>query len=684
MSSLYGSQVPWPELLPPQSAQPHQSLFGGPSSDVVQPSSQPEPPRNSLFGGPINPDVPSEPLSEADPMDEEPDQNEFDTIMREQPLAFQSDSDDETYEDNTRGRSRIRSKLPQKSQRDPIQYVVDRGLDLPPGVERPNLFDGHATSWRNYNADEIGAYNAMVTHRTRDLAAHLYNAHVIRRRARDTARKNPGVIEKAPLRVNKRWAAWPVHAAAVPRFNEMIQREMDAPDIFQQEPDSRPSAELEECITAFILKTSKETFQARELNFEEIENKPGNKMLDGDELMDDELEKKEEDDEEEPVDTRILQPTVLIDEDKSIRLLRPLARNVISQVDRLLYGLHCAIKGRKFEEDSDDEQWSDSDEEDYLTRESRKSRSRSRSRGRRSARQESKERDLSRRSNSAHISTGVTGLEKEDENLPGVSQSRAQSRDSIGHDNNQHTKGRLKLRDWSEVMGLASMMGLPTPAVMRASRRCADLFGEDMEFRIMPEGRVKKRSKTGAREEYAYTESDSEIDSAPPSPQPIPPPTPQPNRRQTTKPQPEPNSPAKVPKAKAMTPKPKPKPKIPKSNTRTPGQRRSKAHKSPAIVPPSASPSPAPEEPTEPVAEPTAEDTEQAADQEPKTAKPGVGKGPHRKVDILCPVRTCTRHTNGFSRKWNLNQHLKKAHGIHVAPGNEASIEQDDRAIVLE
>lgn len=686
MSSLYGSQVPWPELLPPQSAQPRQSLFGGPSSDVLQPSSQPEPPRSSLFGGPISQDVPLEPISEADLMDEEPDQNEPDTIMREQPLAFQGDSDDESYEGNNRGRSRIRSKGPQESQHDPIYYVVDRGLDLPPGVERPNLFDGHATSWRNYNADEIGAYNAMVTHRTRDLAAHLYNAHVIRRRARDTARKNPGIVDKTPLRVNKRWAAWPVHAATVPRSNEMIQRRMDAPDIFQMEPDSRPSGELEECITAFILKTSKETFQARELDFVEIEDNPRNKMLDGDELMDDELEKKEEDEEGEPVDTRILRPTVLLDEDKSIRQLRPLARNVISQVDRLLYGLHCAMKGRKFEEDSGDEQWSDSDEEDYLTRESAKSRSRSRSRGRRSARQESQERDLSRRSNSARLSTG---LETEDENLPDVSQTRAQSRgSSVGRDNNQHIKGRHKLRDWSEVMGLASMMGLPTPAVMRASKRCADLFGEDMEFRTMPEGRVKKRSKAGAREEYAYTESESEIDSAPPSPRPIPPPTPQPNRRQTTKPQLEPKSPAKIPKAKVVIPKPKPKPKIPKSNTRIPGQRRSKAHKSPAIVPPSVSSSPAPEERAEPVvelvAEPTAEHTEQAANQEPKAAKPGVGRGPHRKVDILCPVRTCTRHTKGFSRKWNLNQHLKKAHGIHVAPGNEASVEQDDPVIVLE
>ncbi|CAP91850.1 Pc13g07810 [Penicillium rubens Wisconsin 54-1255] len=643
MSSLYGSQQ-WPELLPPQSAQPRPSLFGGPSSDGLQPSSQPEPPRSSLFGGPFEQDLPLEPFSE-DPMDEEPDQNEneFDTLMREQPLAFPDDSDDESYQENNRGRSRTRSKRTQKPQHEPIYYVVDRGLDLPPGVERPNLFDGHATSWRNYNADDIGAYNAMITHRTRDLAAHLYNAHVIRRRARDTARKSHGVVDQAPLRVHKWWAAWPVHAATVPRPNELIQRTMDAPDNFQMQPDPRPSAELEECITAFILKTSKETFQAREWTFEEIEDNSRNKMDGEDELMDDELEKKEEDEEEEeaPVDTRILRPTVLLDDDRSLRQLRPLARNVISQVDRLLYGLHCAMKGRKFEEDSGDEQWGDSDEEDYPVRENRQRGSRSRSRGRRSARQESRERELSRRSNSVRISTG---LDTENESLPEVSQTRAQSRgSSASRDNSRHTKGRLRLRDWSEVMGLASMMGLPAPAVMRASKRCADLFGEDMEFRIMPEGRVRKKRKADAREEYVYTESESDNDSAPPSPQPSPVPIPQPSHRPEPIPELEPKPRVNMPKPKAKTPKSKE--KTPKSKARAP---------------------------------------EQAVDEEARTVKPGVGKGAHRKADILCPVRSCTRHTNGFSRKWNLNQHLKKAHGIHVAPGNEASIERDDPVIRIE
>jgi hypothetical protein len=571
-------------------------------------------------------------------------QDEVDMVMQEQLLVPQDDSDDESYGADNRGRSRRRSKRADSLQKEPVLYVVDRGLDLPPGVERPNLFDGHSVSWRRYNTDEIGAYNAIITKRSRDLAAHLYNAHALRRRTRGIPREKLEADPQAPPTVRKRWAAWPVHAAKVPRADEIIEKRWNNSETLKMPPDPRPSAGLEECITAVMLKASEEQFQAREWNYEEIKEDSEQKLNDGDDLMEDELEKKE-DEEEEPVDTRFLEPIIQLDDDASLRQLRPLARNVISQVDRLLYGLHCAMKGRKYEEgDSGGEQSSDSDDEEGDIHESR-----SRSRGRRQARGDTQDRATSFRSNSANTSTGP---ETDDESLPGVSLSRGRSRNSTtDHNSNHYLKGRLKLRDWSEVMGLASMLGLPTAAVMRASKRCADLFGEDMEFRTMPEGRVRKKLKTGDQEEYAYTESEgeSDSDSSPPSPQPNSWPTPIPPLIPTRTPRPE------------LEPKPKGK----KSS-----QRRTKVRKTPAIVPASASSSPEPEAPVEP-AEGAAVKAEQFGDKEAKSVKPGVGKGPHRKVDIVCPIRSCIRHKDGFSRKWNLNQHLKKSHGIHVAPGNE-------------
>ncbi|KAJ5142878.1 uncharacterized protein N7515_001665 [Penicillium bovifimosum] len=662
MSSFSVSQSQETQFLPPQSAQPRPSLFGGPSSDAtLQPSSQPEPPRSSLFGGISQHHGNLEPVSEADPMDEGLDEveDEVDMIMREQLLVPQDDSDDESYGPDNRGRSRRRSGQADSSQQEHVLYVVDRGLDLPPGAERPNLFDGHSVSWRRYNADEIGAYDAIMTKRSRDLAAHLYNAHVLRRRTRGIPRGKLEADPQAPPTVRKRWAAWPVHAAKVPRAGEILEERWNTSETLRMPPDPRPSAGLEECITAVMLKTSKERFQAREWNFEEINENSEQKLTDEDDLMEDELDKKEDEDEE-PVDTRFLEPIVQLDDDASLRQLRPLVRNVISQVDRLLYGLHCAMKGRKYEEeDSGGEQSSDSKDEEDDTRESREQ-SRSRSRGRRQERGDTQERAMSLRSTSANTSTGP---DTDDESLPGVSQSRARSRNSAtGHDSSHSIKGRLKLRDWSEIMGLASMLGLPTAAVMRASKRCADLFGEDLEFRTLPEGRVRKKLKTGEQEEYVYTESEGESDwgSSSPSPQPTSFPTPVP------------------PLIPARTPRPE---LEPKTKGKKPKQRRTKEKKTPAIVPASASPSPDPEAPVE-SAQGLTENAEQVGDKEAKSVRPGVGKGPHRKVDIVCPVRSCVRHTDGFSRKWNLNQHLKKSHGIYVAPGNELA--EDNVVITIE
>lgn len=648
-------------LLPPQSAQPRPSLFGGPSSDVgLQPSSQPEPPRSSLFGGPFTEYAPLEPVPEADVMDEASDLggNEHDMVMQKQPLMPHGDSENDTLPEENRGRSRRRSERVLQSEPEPIYYVVDRGLDLPPGVERPNLFDGHSSMWRRYNADDIGAYNAIITNRSRDLAAHLYNAHVLRRRTRDTPRKKLVSGEEAIPHVHRRWAAWPVHAAKVPRVDEILRKRPESSEILQMPPDPRPSAGLEQCITATMLKVSKETFQARETDFEEFKDDSAPELGDGDYLMEGELEKKEEDEDEEPVDTRILEPIIQLDDDEVLRKLRPLVRNVISQVDRLLHGLHCAMKGRKYEDedededDSDDEDLSNSDEEEHDSEEDRESRSRSR--GRQSTRQDSRKRETSRRSNSAETSSGP---DSDDESLPEVSQSRERSGTCLArHESNHYFRGRLRLRDWSEVMGLASMMGLPRAAVMRASKRCADLFGEDLEFRTMPEGRVRKKQNTGGQDEYVYTESEgeseSDSDSAPPSPWS----TPQPTDVKS-----KPNLELKL---------------EPERKAKQTSQRRSRSKMTPAIVPPSESPSPDPEEPSEPT-EVVADSIEQT-NEEPRAVRPGIGKGPHRKSDLVCPIITCVRHVNGFSRKWNLNQHLKIRHGIHDASEIEVSNERSE------
>ncbi|CAI7616114.1 unnamed protein product [Penicillium bialowiezense] len=718
MSTFSDIHVPGSDFLPPESAQVPKSLFGGPSSDVdPQPSSQLERSRPLRSKSHSAKYVPMGPIHESDIMDEAPDEVEedHDIPFRDRPLTSDYDSNDENLRSSPR-RGRSRSRRIQSSQMmqssppapgdaaspkpapEPIRYVVDRGLDLPPGTERPNLFQGAGSSWRRHNADDIGACTALMTEQSRDLAAHLYNAHVIRRGLRDSHQDNPEASEDSKFELPNRWTAWPMPASEVPRLNELIHKRMDNYGSLRMAPDPRPSADLEESMTAFILKAAKNKYRAREWDYEDVKSDLDKRIADKDDMMAEELEKKEYGG---PLSTIVLRPAIQADDAKSTKQLRPLARNVITQIDKLLYGLHCAMKGRKFEEGSEHDERTDdeiSDEEFYDwdydeddgddngddSPHQREDKSRSRSRGRKPT-QEAPPRHqqtveeiiaqamkapqpmqdvpprhqqtveeiiaqamkgpqpmqdappLHQQTVEEITAQATKGPEKEDEIIPDVSSTRSQSPDSIeSEDDQQNPSGRMQLRDWSEVMGLASMMDLPSAAVMRASKRCADLFGEDMEFHTMPEGRVKKKRNNNGQWVYTYTESDLEDES--------PPTTPEPETQSAPEQSPNPQSESRA------TPKKY--------------KNRSKQAKTPAMVPQSDASSPEPEA---------------AADTNPPTSikkrersRPGRGKGAHRKFDIVCPLEACTRHTKGFSRTWNLNQHMKNAHPSY-APVNERS-----------
>ncbi|KAI4159950.1 MAG: hypothetical protein LQ342_006166 [Letrouitia transgressa] len=48
----------------------------------------------------------------------------------------------------------------------------------------------------------------------------------------------------------------------------------------------------------------------------------------------------------------------------------------------------------------------------------------------------------------------------------------------------------LALRDWSEILGTASLTAFPASVIDRAAARCANLFGEATSFRVIEEGQV--------------------------------------------------------------------------------------------------------------------------------------------------------------------------------------------------
>ncbi|RAH82733.1 hypothetical protein BO86DRAFT_388569 [Aspergillus japonicus CBS 114.51] len=512
---------------------------------------------------------------------------------------------------------------------------------------RPNRFRGPESTWRNLTAEDRQNAQALVDLRARDLAAHLYNAYALRVRARAIARRMAdGDLERVEEEVfapPKRWTAWPLPAADVPRPGELVRRAVDDAWTLRRQPDPRPSAELEESLMAVMMKTAKERFNAREW---ETKTAPGASTPRGkrkssmsqagtqeESAGDWESDEGEEQGTVAGMKPVALRPVVQADDEKSRVQLRPLTRNILTHFDTLLMGLHRARQGDLArDDDSSASEWqtdtasaisgSSSGQQQQKRRGSAAEKERSLSRGRKRTRRSSIRSESSggpSRSRSTRVSSSRASSERTSSQAPssqrslsqGSSRSRGRSRSSDGR--RSVSRVRQGLRDWSEVLGIASMTGFPAAAVMRASRRCADLFGEDMAFRTFHEGQVRQDLPDAGSGPgpWHYVESESEPEAEL---------------------EPEPES---VPQPEAIPLSSRASSRKPRSRaTSLRGGSRSRA-------------------------------TTASADDTPRPR----GKGEHRKSDLVCPIKNCDRHYNGFSRTWNLNQHLKTMH-----PGYQPSV----------
>ncbi|KAJ5895186.1 hypothetical protein N7495_006877 [Penicillium taxi] len=612
-------QVSSSQLRTPQLAQPIQSLFGGPSSDAGPlSSSQPGSPQ-SLFGGPRKQEIPSELDFGSDaqyPDHQMLEDDDFNTLMRERPLLADYGSDGDSYrgsedENPKKGgrratKSAIKSDLLPEKAYQPA-YLIDPGIDLPLGTERPNRWTRYPHAYRRAIREEHDLYTSLIANRSRDLGAHLYNAFVIRNQSNQAQadfRDDEDVDDHESISFRKSWVAWPMPADSVPRTDELIHRTLDGPDNARRPPDLRPSAELEESIMAFMMKTAKDRFSARAWDHDDLGIKCSESSPHLDAMVVDDEDETKHETEEEYNTSAPLRPVIQADDDISRKQLRPLSRNVMSQLDRLLMGLHHAQRTRVGDDLSSD---SGTDGEDEPSRSGpRRKRSNSnQSRGRKLVRPQSRGK-ANGRSPSPRESPGA---ETENEEMLDSPKSQRRAKPSR---NGLPIKSRVGLRDWSEVMGLAPMMGIPSDAVNRALKRCTDLFGQDMTFRKFREGRMEKVGRlSDSTFEYAYFESESESD------------------------------PPRTHKRVKATPK---------SRSQSSSRPQSQGLQAPAssTLPTASSP--------------VASSSNADVIQQISIPKNGAGKGPHRKSDILCPIKKCTRHTNGFSRTWNLNLHMKRVH----------------------
>ncbi|RAL15937.1 uncharacterized protein BO97DRAFT_468077 [Aspergillus homomorphus CBS 101889] len=638
-----------PRFGPPQSAQPYTSIFGG--GDSSQDDLEPYPEEDLVDGGGGG--------GGGGGVGEE----FLDTIMEEDSLQDGndlSDDSDSTYLDSGNEESEVDERSTRRGRRedDAHKRPVDRttttmmttgiGSSPPSSSEgggygyRPNRFRGPESTWRNLTAEDRQNAQALVDLRARDLAAHLYNASALRRRAVEIARRVTATAGgrgiggegvggqegdgEATFAPPKKWTAWPMPAADVPRPGEFVRRAIDDAWTLRRQPDPRPSAELEESLMAVMLRTAKERFNARQWETRAAAGvgatTPRGKRRSS--MSQPGTQEESAGDWETEMKPVALRPVVQADDEKSRRQLRPLTRNILTQFDTLLMGLHRARQGDLArDDDSSASEWQ-TDTESVVSgsssvQQKRKGseKERSLSRGRKRTRRSSVRSESSGpRSRSTRVSSSRASSERISSKASssqrslsrGSSQPRGRSRSSDGR--RSASRVRLGLRDWSEVLGIASMTGFPATVVMRASRRCADLFGEDMAFRTLHEGTVRRvGAGDGNSGPWNYVESESE---------------PEFEVGSQAEPEPEPES---VPLSRASSKKPR------SRATSVKGGSRSRA-------------------------------TSASADD---AARP-KGKGEHRKADLVCPIRTCDRHFNGFSRTWNLNQHLKTMHPSYQPP----------------
>ncbi|KAK0247476.1 hypothetical protein LTS09_017354 [Friedmanniomyces endolithicus] len=308
--------------------------------------------------------------------------------------------------------------------------------------QRENRFNGPASTWYDHTREERGLAASLDQQRANDLSVHLYNTHALKGRLRDpqlAAAAKPWQSKRNWLRVDEegkvlwhpdpQWTAWPLPASDVPRRGEVFgvsPRDVDEDGTYRKSEHWRPSADLEAEIQALMLKKAKERFRQRLWADAKDDLTAGDVQI--------KRENQNRDDRsgsgfQETKPSRLLhaakcQPVLHADDDEAAMITRPTAPSHSSTRGRTRIKVETSIAGSGEESSNVD---SDNDDKE-----------------------------------------ATTMLKNEQRG------------------NSQRSRHELGQRDWSDVLGIAALVGWDQAVIDRAARRCASLFGEGMAFRTMP------------------------------------------------------------------------------------------------------------------------------------------------------------------------------------------------------
>ncbi|KAI0190896.1 RNA polymerase I-specific transcription initiation factor-domain-containing protein [Xylaria flabelliformis] len=162
------------------------------------------------------------------------------------------------------------------------EYLPDSDDSNDSDVEdgRSNRWTGPSSTWQQLNSAEIDTLTALNELHNQDLSIHLYNAFALKHRhgkikKLGTAKPVPNhdvdiatgqLVQESKWVPPNAWTAWPLLANVVPRPEFM--RQTNAADehfTFRMQTPYSPKTELEETISATMLRSAKEKFQARQV-----------------------------------------------------------------------------------------------------------------------------------------------------------------------------------------------------------------------------------------------------------------------------------------------------------------------------------------------------------------------------------------------------------------------------------
>lgn len=471
-----------------------------------------------------------------------------------------------------------------------------------PLPSRPKNYRGPPSTWRSWTLSERRLAASLDRLSAEDLSIHLYNSFVLSRKAKDLKRRqetadDDDVNEEiwSPPRL---WTAWPLPPGLVPAEDEGLGWESEASmEGCPRVKRLSPREVLEDILIGQVQKKAKERFLKRH----EPDSIPESGEVDSDENEDPNLQ----------------EPVVMADDDLARSLAEPSVCHIMAKLDELLRALHHARQAYVVADESEGAASHDNAPKRKLKQKRKPSPTDS---------QNGTRRKKARLDLSINPSPSQAATDSESDSTPRPKLSlfddhtRSPSEDKCAEPPKKR-KRHYGLRDWSDIIGIASMTGWEPAIVQKAAARCATLFEEGITFRTLAENNINNTPN-----------DDDEFSILPNS-----------NINKTSL----------------------------KETTTTPIiiQNQNNNKKTPTIPTPQAvilAPTPTPQDHRPSTSRPSHITTTTT------TKKPTQNPNPNRDISrFYCPHNPCRRskaHGHGFAEKCRLTRHLKEVHRHHKEP----------------